>query len=226
MRWNGFRAAISLTFDDGLPCQIEHALPELNKRAIPATFFLIQNSTYDSMFRKQVWQEACSIGHEVGAHSVNHLKPADLNEKSNRFEVRECKGFLERELQINVSSYCYPYTDVNAIVKDEAKRHYKQARGGRVARKNKFITPGDGADLYNLPALHINGGMADDVQVWADAAIERGAWLILMLHAVGDPNGWDNIDRKPFGEMLDDLRRRDIWLAPMGTVADALRANQ
>jgi peptidoglycan/xylan/chitin deacetylase (PgdA/CDA1 family) len=40
---------ISLTFDDGLWCQFESALPILNSHGMPATFFLIanRNPTHD-----------------------------------------------------------------------------------------------------------------------------------------------------------------------------------
>jgi hypothetical protein len=42
-------ALISLTFDDGLRCQFERAIPILNQHGFPATFFLIanQDSTHD-----------------------------------------------------------------------------------------------------------------------------------------------------------------------------------
>ena len=36
---------ISLTFDDGLRCQIERALPVLDQRGLPATFFIAANTS-------------------------------------------------------------------------------------------------------------------------------------------------------------------------------------
>src|SRR4051812_32906389 len=121
------RPMLSLTFDDGLPCQVEHALPELNKRNLRGTFFIIQNSPYGP-FQKEVWQQAAKDGHEIGAHSVNHLKPAEASEEAARMDVMGCKKFLEWETCSAVNSYAYPYTHVTPWVRDEAEKNYKQAR--------------------------------------------------------------------------------------------------
>ena len=37
-------ARVSLTFDDGLRCQFERAVPILDKYDLPATFFLVANT--------------------------------------------------------------------------------------------------------------------------------------------------------------------------------------
>src|SRR5262245_24619572 len=39
--WNDHRAAVSLTFDDARPVHLDLVVPELNKRQLHATFFLI-----------------------------------------------------------------------------------------------------------------------------------------------------------------------------------------
>jgi peptidoglycan/xylan/chitin deacetylase (PgdA/CDA1 family) len=39
-------ALVSLTFDDGLRCQFDRALPILKKHGFRATFFLIANHGY------------------------------------------------------------------------------------------------------------------------------------------------------------------------------------
>ena len=45
--WYNFKkGAICLTFDDGHQSHIDIAIPELNKRGIPGTFFLNQSGNY------------------------------------------------------------------------------------------------------------------------------------------------------------------------------------
>ncbi|HXY04834.1 MAG TPA: polysaccharide deacetylase family protein, partial [Terriglobales bacterium] len=39
--WDNHVAAVSLTFDDARPVQLDVAVPELNKRNLHATFFVI-----------------------------------------------------------------------------------------------------------------------------------------------------------------------------------------
>ncbi len=216
---------LSLTFDDGLPCQITNAMPALNERNLRATFFIIQNSPYSS-FNGQVWKQARKDGHEIGAHSVDHLKPAEVDESRARMDVMGCKGFLEWELGISVTSYAYPYTHVIPAVRDEAVKNYKQARGGRVAREDKFLAPGCGVDMYNLPCFHVGNKTAPFIDEWLAEAIRRNAWVILMFHAVGDPNGWDNVDVDVFSGMLDAIVKSGISVLPMGEAAHELRTSR
>ncbi len=37
---NGAKGAVSLTYDDGLTSQLDHAVPQLDARGLKATFFL------------------------------------------------------------------------------------------------------------------------------------------------------------------------------------------
>ncbi len=50
---------ISLTFDDGLRCHFEQALPILNAHGLPATFFLIANndSALKDGFKRPRWKK-------------------------------------------------------------------------------------------------------------------------------------------------------------------------
>ena len=57
--WNGHKAATSLTFDDGDPIHLDVVIPELNRRQIHGTFFLIANR----IDRKDEWHQAIKAGH-------------------------------------------------------------------------------------------------------------------------------------------------------------------
>src|ERR1035441_9184746 len=102
------QSLISITFDDGLRCQLEQALPLLNRHNLPATFFLIANR--DPIFtdghrhpdwNKTHWSEQdielfktmAQQGHEIGAHSVHHtLRSLDKNPK---LEAEVSKKWIE-----------------------------------------------------------------------------------------------------------------------------------
>ena len=230
MTWKGHRAAISLTFDDGLPVQIQHALPVLNVWDIPSTFFLIVNSPYDTEFRTSDWQAAIKHGHEIGSHGMNHKKAAELNNLSAQQEVSESKKFLEYKLGVAIDSFCYPYTDAPPNVQNPVRQIYKQARGGRVARKDKIIERGTKINLHNVPCVHVNDGAFEDnvVFTWIDACLERRGWLSFMFHGVGpDPTQWDNVNPDNFIAFVKYLKQaqdnRGLWLAPFGAVAEEYR---
>ncbi len=78
-------ALISLTFDDGLRCQFERAVPVLDRHHFPATFFLVANTDpihtdggQHPDWRKIDWrngdiaflQKLVQEGHGIGAHSI------------------------------------------------------------------------------------------------------------------------------------------------------------
>src|ERR1700732_5477771 len=88
--WNNHPAAVSLTFDDSRPVHLDVVLPELNKRHLHATFFLIVAKTT----RMDEWRKARLEGHEIGNHTVSHEHPADLNKATEELEVEDAKSFL------------------------------------------------------------------------------------------------------------------------------------
>src|SRR5579864_2757601 len=72
--WNDHSAAVSLTFDDARPVHLDLVVPELNKRHLSATFFVIVSK----LTRLDDWRRAQAQGHEIGNHSVTHEHVATL----------------------------------------------------------------------------------------------------------------------------------------------------
>ena len=107
--WYGFKkAACSLTFDDGTMDHYVLAFPELQRRNLKATFFLItryrkRGYWKDGEKKRRLfsWDQARQIrkaGHEIGSHSRTH---ADLTAK-DAFARREIAGSfttLRREIR-------------------------------------------------------------------------------------------------------------------------------
>ncbi|MDT8999765.1 polysaccharide deacetylase family protein [Paucibacter sp. APW11] len=67
----GARAAVSLSYDDALPSQLDNALPALNALGLRATFYLtLSNPTVSQ--RLAEWRRAAAAGHELGNHTLFH----------------------------------------------------------------------------------------------------------------------------------------------------------
>lgn len=202
---------ICLTFDDGLTSQLRNAVPALDARGIPATFFLV--GAPESEFGKldvAAWRDVAKR-HEIGSHSVSHRKAASLSADEAMYEAVESKRYLESALGCDVSSFCYPYTDCpdhlrNAVI----AAGYKQARAGRSARADKIVTKA--CDLFRVPCYHVNGGVIErgDHHAWLDDAVRRGGVTVLLLHSVGEDGGWDDVSVEAFAQLLDDLSGFDV----------------
>ncbi|MBO3755347.1 MAG: polysaccharide deacetylase family protein, partial [Candidatus Brockarchaeota archaeon] len=52
---NGFKGAVSLTFDDGLPSQLDLGVPLLEEYGFKATFYVNPRDDYENVLKK--WGE-------------------------------------------------------------------------------------------------------------------------------------------------------------------------
>jgi peptidoglycan/xylan/chitin deacetylase (PgdA/CDA1 family) len=217
-------AIISLTFDDGLRCQFDKALPLLDKYRIPATFFLIANqyATHDRWLGhtndwwKLTWskedvsmlKEIVRNGHEIGSHSVSH-HPTQI-EMNPEFEAQKSKELIESWIESEVNSFCYPFYRSHFTLSSAVKRSgYQQARGGGTPPKYE---PGasyyphvghSGLDRFNVDSRQIS--TSEDVSKW----IRPGCWHVLTFHGIGDEcDGWEPIAVENFANLLDELALR------------------
>lgn len=223
--WAGNLAAVSLTFDDAMTCQLLNAVPILETLDLKGTFFLPGvPQPPDSKIDWSAWVAVGRAGHEIGSHSMTHPRAASLSKLKALDEAQASKEFLENRLDCHVDSFCYPYTDAWEIIQTPVKRFYRQARGGRIARADKFIVPGDGLNLFDVPAFHLGPSNINELPNWVEEAIKREAWFNLMIHGVGEAGTWDNIEIKEFSAAMKLLARTPhLWVAPFGKVAENLR---
>jgi peptidoglycan/xylan/chitin deacetylase (PgdA/CDA1 family) len=220
-------ALISLTFDDGLRCQFEKALPILDQYSLPATFFLVANtdpihtdgvkhpdwlkidwSQEDSEFLKSIVQR----GHEIGAHSVHHRHPFLTNDP--KFEAKGSKQWIEERLGVQIPSYCYPFYYITDPIKNAViNAGYKQARGGG---GNSYVSRGS-VDWFRIDSRQIS--TSENVRGWA----QPGCWHVLTYHGIGsDQDGWAPITVEEFARQMAELARlRDSGEVSVATFKDA-----
>lgn len=225
--WNGNQAAISLTFDDCLPCQRQVAIPVLNDCGLHGTFFAITDSPEYPLDVISWRRDGFNAGHEIGSHSVGHKKAASLTFEEAKREAAVSKHVLENHFDKTCSSFCYPYTDAPGHLQQAVKlAGYKQARGGRGARADKFLIPGDSCNLFNVPAFHVSGSTIGGAEAWFREALQRHAWVTLMFHGVGEDTAWDNVGLKEFmhfTRLLRDYTQHGLWVATFEQAAESYR---
>jgi len=220
----GKHALVSLTFDDGLRCQFEHALPILNQYGFPATFFLIANQepTHEAWWGhtndwwKIDWREedistlkkAIQAGHEIGSHSVTHN--LEKMPKQPQIEARRSKELIEAWVGTNVSSFSYPYYRSHAYLADAVKSAgYGQARGGGIPRSygpraSYYSIPSDGSlERFNVDCRQIS--KSENVGTW----VHPGYWHVLTFHGIGlDQDGWEPITVDQFAAQMAELAKQ------------------
>jgi peptidoglycan/xylan/chitin deacetylase (PgdA/CDA1 family) len=233
-------AIISLTFDDGLRCHFDKALPLLNRCRIPATFFLVANrhATHDRWLGhtndwwKITWsdtdvsilKEAVRSGHEIGSHSVSHHPTQmELNPES---EVHRSKELIEGWIGSTVNSFCYPFYRSHSYLSSAVRQSaYRQARGGGTS---PTYIPGaryysrfeaNKIDRFNVDCRQVSA--SDNASEW----IRPGCWHVLTFHGIGDErDGWAPISVTKFASLLEEVT---VWQgrgeAKVLTFNDAVR---
>ena len=65
----GTSAAVSLTFDDARPSQVDNGLAVLDRLGAKATFYVVPVRVES---RLASWKKVVASGHEIGNHSLRH----------------------------------------------------------------------------------------------------------------------------------------------------------
>ena len=206
-------ALVSLTFDDGLRCQFQRALPILDRYGFPATFFLVANTDpihtdggEHPDWHKINWSERdikqlkrmIRRGHEIGAHSMTHRRPELDNDP--QFEAEGSKQWIEKRLKVKIHSYCYPFYHVTEPIKGAVRgAGYKQARAGHNAGFYASQAP---VDWFEVDFRQIT--QDEQVVEW----VQPGCWHIVVFHGIGTWNdGWEPITTKQFAAQMVELAK-------------------
>ena len=243
--WQGNKkAAVSLTFDDWSSGQFANAVPELNKRNMPGTFYIYTNNV--SNWSNVV--KTASEGHEIGNHSVSHCCTGELGEgiREHQYEseVLGAKKILEKHIP-RIYTFCYPY----GLNYDVSSFHDFLRETGHIAARS-VIEPDpihlsydfaqEDDDYFRLRTANIESYFTSVPEKYAtfqevtedDFArytqritdvIDGGGYLTFTYHGIDCEDwAWANITTDLFREYLDILEnyRDDLWVA---TVADAIK---
>ncbi len=228
------QAAISLTFDDGLATQLDVALPLLEARGFPATFYVIVDRLrLDGKYRRAVsipihrWQELVARGHEIGSHTVSHEPLDQLDSLAFDRELYVSQFVLETLFPGRpVISLSYPNSAVNPAVTRAARQCYNSARAGSPTVTGTAYNELSRLDLFRLKSLFLCNDQSP--RLWNNAvtaAMAGGGWLIETMHPVSGP-GYCRITEADLSTHLTFLylRRTELWIATVGDVAARLTA--
>ena len=216
--YNFKQGALSITFDDGNPIQFIKAVPLLNERKIPATFYIITYALKYAAYKKLVYNTYLAH-HEIGSHTVNHYNLPSLDSLSIAFELSQSR------MDINAvcgKDYCttfaYPFGNYNDSILQKIKRNYLSARSGqggynimetlnRYELKGWIYTP----DICNIS--HLNSCV--------EYSSTKRLWLIETFHGI-DSIGFNPVKLQDFSDHLDYVKTFEstMWFA---TVSDVIK---
>jgi peptidoglycan-N-acetylglucosamine deacetylase len=207
----GKRVAVSLTFDDAQPSQVDVAMGILNKHNARASFYLSLKGIKPKF---DGWKAAIAQGHEVGNHTVTHPCTGNFEwSRANALEdytparmEEELLG-ANREIQallgVTPQTFAYPCgltfmgRGVNTVsYVPLVAKHFLVGRGFR----NESFNPPAYCDLANVGAFNMDNANAPDLIKQVKLGADRGYWVLFVGHRVGDEG-----NQMVYGHVLDSL---------------------
>ncbi len=240
--WFRFKSmAVSLTFDDGTLDQYLLAYPELEKRGIKATFFIVTDAIEEGYWEDSEacrvlfsWDQAREMAvseHEIGSHSKSHALLYG-NGEFVEDQLQGSRSRIDREIRSRrCVSLSWPYWKSDAATRNIARRYYISARAGgpdpwRYTLKNGGVVTPNPYDVYQINAMGILS--SDHFDIWSIAAShieDKSGWAVINLHGIDDGMiereflGWQPLPFESFKSLLDYAVDQDRWIAPYGRVS-------
>ncbi len=230
-RWPGeARAAVSLTFDDARPSQVDAGTALFDRFDAKATFYVVPAAVEQ---RTDGWRTLAAAGHEIGNHTLNHpctgnfvwARAKALEEytlEKMRNEMVEANRRIEELLGVRPESFAYPCGQT-FVGRGVDTRSYVPVVAQLFASGRGWLDEGPNDPVFADPAqitgMEMDGKDFEAVRALIERAKESGSWLVLAGHEIGERG-----QQTTRVDMLEKLLTfasdpsNEIWMAPVGTV--------
>lgn len=158
---------VAVTFDDGLYNNYKYAYPALKKYGIPATIFVIVGKVGQPGYLgwKEIKEMSDSGLVTIGSHTISHLWLPAMGTKQLMHELKDSKEALEKELNKEVGTFCYPIGAHDDRVKGAAKQ---AGYACAVATNPGRFSPAD--DIYGIKRIKISRTSDNLLVFWFEAS--------------------------------------------------------
>ncbi len=232
----GFRAALSLTFDDARPSQVDHGFGILDGAGVRATFYVTPGNY---IRRVDAWRSAAAAGHEMGNHTVSHPCSANFpfartnaleNYSLDRMEseLLEASAQIEADLGVTPTTFAYPCGQT-FVGRGEGVQSYvplvaKQFLAGRGFWEPYHNAPGY-CDLAQVRGSSFDATPFETVRTLIEQTVADGGWLVLVGHDIGAAGPRQTVIDGVLRDVCDYARdpANGIWLDTVAAVASYVR---
>ncbi|MEI9921291.1 MAG: polysaccharide deacetylase family protein [Bacteroidota bacterium] len=240
-KWNGYKSAVVLTYDDALNVHLDNVVPALDSAGFKGTFYLTVSSAAFTN-RMDEWKITAIKGHELGNHTMYHpcaggkgrewVRPDyDLNTYSIKRiedEIRMTNIMLQSVDGKSERSFAYPCADTKANGQSYIEAITDDFVGARGVR-DEIIPFGKAGeiDIYNTACFSMVNASGESMIELVKKGMKEGGLVIFLFHGVGGEHNL-NVDLKEHRKLIHFLKenQEDIWVAPFIDVAKFLKALQ
>ncbi len=232
---NGAKAAICLTYDDGLSSHVNTVGPALDKYGLKGTFFVTVGAT---SVREEMgqWKALAANGHELANHSVYHpcrkslpgmdwvVNYRDLDHYTVDqvlAEIQVANGYLQALDGKKTRTYAYPCAHLLAggvSFKDSVAHYATAARGVH----DMLVSPKE-VDLLNVASWAPSGVTGKELIAYVQSVIEKKTLGSFCFHGVGAE--YLSVSAEAHEELLQWLaaHQQEVWVTTFGEATDYVR---
>ncbi|MET1087435.1 MAG: polysaccharide deacetylase family protein [Arthrobacter sp.] len=181
LRWD--RPMVSITFDDGWQSVHDRALPLLNKYGFRSTQYVNASSieTPGFMTAEEV-QQLHAAGHEIAAHSYEHVDLTSISPDRLDEELRKCKEALA-DAGLDTADLAFPFGRSDPQVDWYASKYFDTMRG-----TDEGINTRQNLKPHDLLVFYVTDETKPENLAEALAETSRvNGWLILVYHQIAPP---------------------------------------
>src|SRR6478735_8708760 len=229
------RAAVSLTYDDALQSQLDHAVPALRKHQLVGTFFLTGTSPV-LQASPESYRALVRAGHELAAHTMNHpcdralsfVKPGlslqDYDSARMDAELAESIQQLRYLGQTGPLTFAYPCG--STWIGEPPQSYVPSVEKSFVAARGIVRGVVDPAHVQLFEVSSVMGDIGgSELVTWVERAVQSGGWVVFTFHGVEGDNL--SVSANAHEALLEYLHknRAQIWTERFGTVAQYVKAH-
>jgi peptidoglycan/xylan/chitin deacetylase (PgdA/CDA1 family) len=224
---NGARAAVVLTYDDGMDTHLDHAAPDLEAAGLRGTFFVPGHS--ESLAKRMPeWRALGARGHELANHAIFHpclRKPASGPPREWVRPEYALEGYTVERIRDEAAAMNTTLLAVDGgTVRTFAYNCCDTTAGGRSyvdALRPLFLAARAGedriaADVARLDPMLVPSWAAENVTgtklvAFAQQAVDAGGLAVFQFHGIGGQ--WISVSREAHRELVAWLaaNRGTVW---------------
>lgn len=239
LKWyEGRRAAVSLTYDAcwGADPRLQDAVDAVLSRNLRIDFELVTglfDTPAQSFLVDQMRNEMIPKGIHFFGHGHDHICHDSLSFDLAYISFKKCYDLM-KQWGLSPNAYAYPGSAGRLETTQLANKlaGFICARGVTYKEHEFYICPNSTtqpSNWYYLPsipvALEYDNYIQnhDEMAPILSAAIDSSAWVIIMYHAIGIPEGWGYYPYEEFLRDLDQIAAEDFWCANFDNVAQYIQ---
>jgi len=239
---NGAKAAVVLTYDDGMDTHLDHAAPDLDAAGLEGTFFVPGHS--ESLAKRLAeWRALAARGHELGNHAIFHpclrtgpkgavrewVKPEYQLEGYTVERIRDEVAAMSTTLlaidgeAVRTFAYnCCDTTAGGASYVDAIRPLFLAARAG----EDRIAEDVHGLDPMLVPSWAATNVTGAELVAFAQKAVAAGGLAVFQFHGIGGE--WISVSRDAHQELVAWLasNRQTVWTGTFRQVMGHVVAEQ